>query len=231
MKPSLQKSTSVLLVVLFLFFQFFGVLFPFRPVKAAIDNTITYQAKIRDSNGLPLNGDYSMKFSIYTLLTGGTARWSEIHDGNNLTTQVTINSGVFSVPLNDYCDDWEEPTHANCSYDLGGVEWGGDLYLEVEIDYDNNGSFEETFSPRKRITSVPTAMNANKLDGMDSTNFLSSKTSDTFEGSNDQTLTMESNLGSGDRAADLMKINQANDATYSSDSELLEVNQQDTDST
>lgn len=54
---------------------------------------ISYQGRITDSGGTALTGSYNLTFSLYTTDAGGTAIWTEVHNG------VNINSGVFSVML------------------------------------------------------------------------------------------------------------------------------------
>ncbi|EKD32840.1 MAG: hypothetical protein ACD_76C00135G0001 [uncultured bacterium] len=66
------------------------------------------------------------------------------------------------------------------------------------------------------------------LDTLDSTAFLRSNASDTFEGDAGRALTIQSSLSGGVRAVDLLNITQANDATYSSTGDMVSIEQLDT---
>lgn len=155
--------------------------------KATIIETITYQGKITDTDGIaPDNDDYNMRFSIYDAETGGNLLWQEVWDTDPSSSQVTITNGVFSVELNSHCDSWVTLAGSGgCAYtvdDVDGVDWAteaGGYYLEVEADLNQtpgdgplSDGYEEVFSPRKRFTSVPYAMNADSLDGFDSAEFV-----------------------------------------------------------
>lgn len=60
----------------------------------AQDNvTLTYQGQLVNAVDEPVTASYSVKFSLYTLGSGGEAVWTEIHDS------VDVVDGVFSVDL------------------------------------------------------------------------------------------------------------------------------------
>ncbi len=139
-----------------------------------IRDTLSYQGKIVNADGVPPpDGNYSMQFKIYDALSGGNLLWTEIwdnqvHTGQSTNSKVAVSQGVFTVELNSLCLNWVGDCSAN-----GGVTFQQDsFYLQVELDYDNNATFEEIFTPRKRFTATPYSMNADKLDGRDSLDFV-----------------------------------------------------------
>lgn len=182
-------SNWKILVILGLF------LFVFSPVftpgsQAAIRDTLTYQGKILDSAMLPpVDGNYNMQFTIYDSLVGGNLLWTETWNGGS---QVAISDGVFTVELNNICASWVGACASN-----GGVNWSTDaLYLQIGFDADGNGSFEETFAPRKRFTAVPYAQMAARLET--ASNVLFTDNSDhslAWNQAADRTLTVENTNG------------------------------------
>lgn len=59
----------------------------------AVPSTISYQGKLTDPGGVPVNGAVNMTFRIYSVSSGGTAVWTEAQPG------VTVSNGHFSVAL------------------------------------------------------------------------------------------------------------------------------------
>ncbi|MCX6740247.1 MAG: LamG domain-containing protein [Candidatus Parcubacteria bacterium] len=148
-----------------------------------IRDTMTYQGKLVNADGVPPpDGDYSLQFKIYDSLTNGNLLWTEIWDGDVHVEQpgalkVSVSDGVFTVELNSLCESWAGDCAETVDYGGGkvitGVTFDQDsYYLQVELDYADDGTFEEIFSPRKRFTATPYSMNADKLDGKDSTDFV-----------------------------------------------------------
>ncbi len=133
---------------------------PSASAAAGINPVIHYQGKISLLAGSAVgNGTYNMRFKIYDALTSGTLLWTE--NWTSATTRVTMTGGLFSVGLG---------THVTMT---GSVNFNTDnLYLQIEFDPGNDGTFEEIFAPRRRFASVPYAHNANTLDGIDSTVFI-----------------------------------------------------------
>lgn len=139
-----------------------------------IRDTLTYQGKIVNGDGVPPpDGNYNLQFKIYDAQTNGNLLWTEIwdgqaHTGQSANSQVYVLAGVFTVEMNSLCRNWVGDCASN-----GGVTFAQDsFYLQVELDYDANGTFEEVFSPRKRFTATPYAMNADKLDGREAIDFV-----------------------------------------------------------
>lgn len=184
-----------------------STLFP-RGVIAAINEGFTYQGKIVNSDGTNLtNSDAAcvstggadtcdIRISLYTASSGGTLVWQEVKSDIELYD----NDGIFNLTLD--CGG----TFSSCNQNGGPDFTSGQLYIEVEFDPSGNGDFSEgeTFDPRRELTAVPysfnakTADSADQLDNLDSTSFLRSDTSDTFEAGNtlsvDGTIDMNGNI-------------------------------------
>ncbi len=137
-----------------------------REARAAFNPEINYQGKLLNASGSAVaDGTYHMKFRLYTQESGGTAIFEE--DRSSVAgNRVPVTNGLFSVMLGS-------------SSPLTGVDFNQTLWLEVSIGGTASTSWE-TLSPRKRLGAVPAAFEADKLDGVDSTQFLRSDQSDTF---------------------------------------------------
>jgi len=145
--------------------------FIFKNVSnASINDTIAYQGRLVSTTGTPLeDGPYNMRFSIYDNDEGGTELWEEVWNGSDLNSeligvqggQVQLVGGIFNVELNSLCGDWQGSCKKNTGVDFDSPS----LYLQVELDADGNNSYEETFSPRKRFSSIAYAMNSDRVNG------------------------------------------------------------------
>jgi len=125
-------------------------------VAFAGPNTITYQGCVLKPDGSAVaDGTYQMRFRIFDALTAGTQRWEE------MDAAVPVTSGLFSATLGD------------------GTAFGAlfatypNLWLEVAIDLDNNGSFaaSEVYAPRQKMAAAAWAIEADRLQGKQSSDF------------------------------------------------------------
>src|SRR6185295_3750197 len=84
------------------------------PVQAQVSATpslMNFQGRLAKPDGTPVaNGTYSVRFSLWTLATGGTEKW-------NQTQNVTARNGTFAVLLSGF------PTGT----------FNGNLWLEIKI--------------------------------------------------------------------------------------------------
>jgi hypothetical protein len=122
-----------------------------------INPQMNYQAKILDSSGsLVVDGTYSIKFSIYADASGGTPLWTAAGTtGAPTALSISVTNGLFSLALGD------TSVSGGSQNSLESLDWNSDsLYLGITI-----GSDAE-MTPRKRLTGVPYAFNAQKLQGM-----------------------------------------------------------------
>ncbi|MDO8471932.1 MAG: hypothetical protein Q7S64_02120, partial [bacterium] len=119
---------------------------------AAINNQIQFSgALVTTAKTNVANGNYNFKFELYHDATGGSAVWSETYDENN--GRVSVTDGLFSVSLGSHTD-------------LSGVDFdNSSLYLQVYYDPGNDGTYEESFATRIRLTATPYAFNSTKLGG------------------------------------------------------------------
>ena len=108
---------------------------------AAVPGLMSYQGMLKSSGGIPVNGTYSIKFSIYDVASGGVALWSEtqgavaVKDGNfavNLGSVSSLNDGIFQAATR---------------------------YLGVKVGADPE------LSPRRRFSSAGYAFRVNTIDG------------------------------------------------------------------
>ena len=116
--------------------------------QAEIPRYINYQGKLTDSNDDPVTGDVSITIRIYNAATGGTALWTE-------TQTVTVTKGIFSILLGN-------------STALTSLNFNSAYWYSVEVASDGE------MTPRQRLTAVGYAINADKLDGYDASDFLAS---------------------------------------------------------
>ena len=93
-----------------------------------IPQLLSYQGRLNDPFGVPVNGNLAMTFTIYNDSLAGTALWTE-------TQTVTISKGSFSVKL------------GSITALTGTVFTTDNLYLGVKAGAD------EEMKPRQRITS------------------------------------------------------------------------------
>ncbi len=137
---------------------FFVSLFTSRVIFAATTSTIAFQSKLVAADGTNIaNGTYNFRFLLYNVSSGGSAVWSE-------DRSITVTSGVVSTALGEV---------AALPATLANYE---DLYLQICFDANNVAAdssnancggtphqYEEVFSTRKAITSVPFALWAKAL--------------------------------------------------------------------
>jgi hypothetical protein len=98
-------------------------------LSANVASYIPVQGKLTDVSGAPLNGDFTIAFRLYDVLSGGTALCLD-------TNNVTVAKGLFSSEI------W-----GNCSDSIHGQQ----LYLSIEVE--ENGEMD----PRQPIYAVPYA--------------------------------------------------------------------------
>jgi len=101
---------------------------------------INHQGMLTDKFGQPLNGPFSMVFSVYDGATVQTPLWSE-------TRSVTVNKGIYSVRLG------ELTPLPNSLFN------GADRYLGIKVGADAE------MTPRSKLTSVPYSFNAQRVLG------------------------------------------------------------------
>ncbi|MFA5021736.1 MAG: hypothetical protein WC508_01475, partial [Patescibacteria group bacterium] len=127
-----KKAINISLIVLTILANFnFGI--NLAIAADSINKQITYQGKLHDASGNQVsNASWSFRFRIYDASSSGTLLWTE--RWNSTTTPVTTVNGVFSVALGSLGQ----------ADSLSSLNWNSDsLYLQVDLDADNNGTWEE----------------------------------------------------------------------------------------
>ncbi len=167
MTQCLRKQFTTLSTITCLLVMVFGVVVTIAQAAVSPTNIVTYQGRVLDSNGTPVaNASLNMKFFLYDSLVGGVCLWSNSSANCNGNTPgsatnrvVALTDGLFTQNLGDTGDTFAA---------IPGTVFADDasVYMEVIIA-------GETLTPRKLMTAVPYALNAQSLDGIDSTGFLS----------------------------------------------------------
>ncbi|MCI0566013.1 hypothetical protein L0Y46_02325, partial [bacterium] len=159
-----KKNPAYLILAAFILISMASMLgFSFLTADAAINQQINYQGKLTDSSGAVVsNGNYNLRFNLYTAVSGGSSLWTETWSGAD---RVTVTDGLFSVLLGS--------TTA-----FTGVDFNQTLYLGVEVGgTGGTPSWDGEMTPRKRIGAAPAALEADKIDGLSSEQFLRSDAS------------------------------------------------------
>lgn len=103
-----------------------------QAIEAAPSTMMNYQGLLADAGGTPLNGTYTMKFSLHTAATGGGKTWGdETHSG------VVVSKGLFQVVLGSILP-------------LTSDMFAQQLYLQTVVG--------TTVLPRQPLLAVPYAM-------------------------------------------------------------------------
>ena len=156
---------------------------------------------------------------------------------------LTVTTGTVSLPNGSI--DNAELANSSLTVTAGtGLSGGGSVALggSVSLSLPNVGSVGTygsatqvpvfTTDAQGRITGVTNTtiagVDSGTLDGLDSTDFLRATASDTYEGSYNRTLTVQSDLSGGNRSAALLSITQANDGTNNASAPLLQIVNNDT---
>lgn len=125
--------------------------------QTPLGTAFTYQGQLK-SAGSPANGLHDLRFRLYDAFAGG-AQVGPTLCANN----VSVTEGLFTVSL-----------------DFGAQFAGDQRFLEIDVRADTglncaNPAGFVTLAPRQALTAAPNAifaLNADRLDGLDSTAFL-----------------------------------------------------------
>ena len=144
--------TAVLALMVFGGFTAMQLVQP-KPALAAPANTINFQARLETSAGsIAADGNYNVRFKLYSVNTGGTALWTESYLVNNSTSIRTAN-GYVTANLG-----------INTAFP-SGINWGQQLYLTMEIGgTGTTATWDGEMSPRLALTSVPSAFALNSYN-------------------------------------------------------------------
>jgi len=158
------------------------------PGRAASYPEINYQGKLTNTSNVAVpDGTYHMRFWLLTspIAATTTAIWSEDRS-TAAGDRITVRNGLFSVMLGS-------------STPLTGVDFSQTLYLGIEIGgHGGSPSWDGEMSPRKVLGTVPAAFEADRLDGLTSSQFLRSDAATTLSTSTASTLLTITQSGAGD---------------------------------
>ena len=104
---------------------------------SALTPQVSYQGRLTDDTGNPLNGTYQLDFALYHQSSGGTAIYSE-------SDSVAVAEGLFDTVVG--------PGSAVAG--LTPEDLAQPLWLEVTV---GNGTITETLTPRQRLYGSPYA--------------------------------------------------------------------------
>lgn len=138
----------------------FGIVFSSLKTLAATapPNTIAYQGKILDANGVPLAiASVNMQFRFYDSLAGGTCLYSndDAACATDADISIDLTEGLFTAIIGDTGAGFAAIDPAIFGDNAG-------VYLEVEVG-------GEVLTPRRPFTAAPYALNAHTLDGLTAT--------------------------------------------------------------
>jgi hypothetical protein len=163
----IKSNRIILLGFLFLAIYLFNI--NITSANTGINPQIPYSGTIVKNDGTLLEGSYRAKFILYDASSAGTVIYEEIRDG------VTNYAGTGVSPLLSISDGRFEILLGSQNTAISTIN-DDSLWLELQLDMDNNSSYEEIFAPRKRIGSALSAINSMRLvaaNGGTSTNTLS----------------------------------------------------------
>lgn len=180
---SLLKTTAYIINFILLFE---AVVFPFSysiaEAQVAFTRQINYQGKLTDTvGGVVADGNYNLRFKLYTSATGGSPLWTETWcyspdsgttcNGTGTNNRPALVNGLFSVMLGS-------------TTSLTSINFNQPLYLGVEVGgTGTTPTWDGEMSPRKRLGTVPSAFeadNAQTVGEVASSSLLRSDTSDAY---------------------------------------------------
>ena len=138
---------------------------------------VNYQGRLTNAAGTPMaDGQYNMTFRLYSVLSGGSATWTEVHATTN---RITVTNGQFAVQL------------GGVSALTPAMFTSQPLYLEVELPTPASATCstaacgvytEGAMTPRQALASSAYAMNSDTLDGIDAPSFARRDADNTLTG-------------------------------------------------
>ena len=147
-----------------------------------VNKTVSYQGRLLTKTGSPVpDGYYNIQFKIYqdgtgtqANNTGGTLEWTENYTNNGGNNGVFVKNGYLSVDLgskNPFAShiDWNQDT-LWLSMNIAGSSTVCTVFGTAPCLADGE------MLPMKRLTASPYSLNSDKLDGMDSSDFIQNTT-------------------------------------------------------
>ncbi len=156
------------------------VAYAFNPPVVTVPYKVNFQARLTDQNGnIMPDGSYNVKFRLFTNSAGtGSPVWEEDYLVAN-SQGVSLANGLFSVQLGSITALTPQLFSSNPN-----------LWLQIELPSPSTATSsspswtEGPMSPLQPLESAPYAMNADTLDGIDSTQLARIDQGNTFTGNN-----------------------------------------------
>ncbi len=131
---------------------------PGPALAASVPSRVNYQGVLRDAAGAPLTGEFDLTFRLYDAPTGGNEMLFDEH------LDVIVERGLFAVEIGGgNVSDGAGPGVFLDLIDLFTA--GSDIWLAVEVE----GTL---LDPRVPIGASPYAMQAERLEGREASEFL-----------------------------------------------------------
>ncbi|MFC1681136.1 hypothetical protein ACFL1S_05010 [Pseudomonadota bacterium] len=124
-------TSSVYAAIRRFFPVFIGLFLYAGSACAFAPTTMTYQGRLTDNSGVPINTSVNMVFSLYTQSSGGTAIWTESHTG------VSVSGGVFQVILGSQGTPLDRSDFSGPLY--LGIAVGGDAEMTPRLPLASSG--------------------------------------------------------------------------------------------
>jgi hypothetical protein len=136
---------------------------------------INYQGVLRNASDIPLDGNYDMEFHFYSAETGGDQILVDYHT-LALSDQVTVNGGLFNVALGGGLvqDGSGAGTYLSISKMFGDYS---QVWMRIRVG-------AEYLDPRVRVVASPYALNADRLGGRKTGEFINTSTTAQVKGGN-----------------------------------------------
>ncbi|HBM45899.1 TPA: hypothetical protein DDZ75_02905, partial [Patescibacteria group bacterium] len=167
----LRKKTVSFLTLLSIILSLF-LTSPAYSATSQFSKLLSYQGKLTTSAGVTVaDSTYNFRFRIYTTATGGSAIFDE-------TISATTVGGIFSI----------QAGNASSTADLN---FNQPLYVGMTINNDPE------MTPRKELSSAPFAFEADKLDGLDSSDFVQTNSTSTIASTSANTIFTVNQQGTG----------------------------------
>jgi hypothetical protein len=147
----MRKFITVIILMFLLLTIDYGLL----TANAAVPHLLSYQGRLTDSSGSPLNGLYNITFRIYDAETAGNLLWQGTY------TSISITKGIFNILLGDVSDT---------GFNFTNLAFDKPYWLEIKVGTDN------PMQPRQRITSAGHAIRAEKAERLTDASAIDSGT-------------------------------------------------------
>lgn len=136
---------------------------------------INYQGVLRNASDIPLDGTYDMEFHFYSAETGGDQILVDYHT-LALSDQVTVSGGLFNVALGGGLvqDGSGAGTYLSISKMFGDYS---QVWMRIRVG-------AEYLDPRVQVVASPYALNADRLGGRKTDEFINTSTTAQVKGGN-----------------------------------------------